>query len=297
MILDQFANAIFKRGNNHFLTAFHNHKLFTEVAIHENLRLGVLAYHKSIASAHSGVFPMGFITNGTIHSKFFDSGIEFGLFFTPTRRVYGFGVQQRFGRFRFPTTAIKFKMGIQGILDGDLSYKQLQFLQNYPLRLSKFGILDVSLEAGKSFNLVPLPLLFPVPANQTFSLEKNTFALLNYYDYITDQYLNAHFEHHFNGFVMNRLPLVKKLNLRFLATFRIAYGTLSESYMDYLVTDLKLQAPDQNPYFEYSVGLENLGLGQLRFFRLDCIWRGPHRFVNGPQSPKFGVRLSVKPTF
>lgn len=297
LILDQFANAIFKRGNNHFLTAFHNHKLFTEVAIHENLRLGVLAYHKSIASAHIGVFPMGFITNGTIHSKFIDSGMEFGLFFTPTRRVYGFGVQQRFGRFRFPTTAIKFKMGIQGILDGDLSYKQLQFLQNYPLRLSKFGILDVSLEAGKSFNLVPLPLLFPVPANQTFSLEKNTFALLNYYDYITDQYLNAHFEHHFNGFVMNRLPLVKKLNLRFLATFRIAYGTLSESYMDYLVTDLKLQAPDRNPYFEYSVGLENLGLGQLRFFRLDCIWRGPHRFVNGPQSPKFGVRLSVKPTF
>ena len=67
--------------------------------------------------------------------------------------------------------------------------------------------------------------------------------------------------------------------------------------MDYLVTDLKLQAPDRNPYFEYSVGLENLGLEQLRFFRLDCIWSGPHRSVNGPQSPKFGVRLSVKPTF
>ena len=35
--------------------------------------------------------------------------------------------------------------------------------------------------------------------------EKNTFTLLNYYDYITDQYLNAYFEHHFNGFVMNSL--------------------------------------------------------------------------------------------
>ena len=144
---------------------------------------------------------------------------------------------------------------------------------------------------------MPLPLLFPVPANQTFSLEKNTFALLNYYDYITDQYLNAHFEHHFNGFVMNRLPLLKKLNLRFLATFRIAYGTLSESYKDYLVTDLKLRAPDQKPYFEYGIGLENLGLGQVRFFRLDFIWRGPHKSLNGPQSPEFGVRLSVKPTF
>tara|TARA_B100002019_G_C21220798_1_gene574617 strand:- start:964 stop:1416 length:453 start_codon:yes stop_codon:yes gene_type:complete len=147
-------------------------------------------------------------------------------------------------------------MGFSGILNGDLNYKQFQFLQNYPLILSKFGILDATLEAGKSFDLVPLPLLFPVPANQTFSLEKNTFALLNYYDYITDQYFNAHFEHHFNGFVMNRLPLLKKLNLRFLATFRIAFGTLSESYQDYLSTNLKLRAPDQKPYFEYGIGLE-----------------------------------------
>lgn len=297
LILDQFANAILKRGDNHYLTAFHNHKLMTEVAIHKNLRLSVLAFHKSVASAHSGVFPMGFLTNRTIHSKFIDSGLEVGLRLTPTRRVYGFGVQQRFSRFRFPTTAIKVKMGFSGILNGDLNYKQFQFLQNYPLRLSKFGILDATLEAGKSFDLVPLPLLFPVPANQTFSLEKNTFALLNYYDYITDQYFNAHFENHFNGFVMNRLPLLKKLNLRFLATFRIAFGTLSESYQDYLSTNLKLRTPDQKPYFEYGIGLENLGLGQVRFFRLDFIWRGPHKSLNGPQSPEFGLRLSVKPTF
>lgn len=109
----------------------------------------------------------------------------------------------------FPRLPSNLKWEISGILDGDLGYKQLRFLQNYPIGLSKFGILDATIEAGKSFDLVPLPLLFPVPSNQTFSLEKNTFALLNYYDYITDQYLNAHFEHHFNGFVMNRLSLLK----------------------------------------------------------------------------------------
>ena len=297
LILDQFANAILKRGDNHYLTAFHNYRFMTEVAIHKNLRLSVTAFHNNIESAHTGLFPMGFVTNRTIQSKFKDAGLEVGLRFTPNRRVYGFGVQQRFGRFRFPTTALHFKMGTSGILNGDFEYKQLQFLQNYPLRLSKFGILDVTMEAGKSFDRVPLPLLFPVPANQTFSLEKNTFALLNYYDYITDQYLNAHFEHHFNGLIMNRLPLLKKLNLRLLATFRVAYGTLSDFYKDFLVTNLELQAPDENPYYEYGIGLENLGLGQVRFFRLDLIWRGPHRSLNGPQSPELGFRLSVRPTF
>lgn len=57
LILDQFANAILKRGENHYLTAFYNHKLMTEVAIHKNLRFNLLAYYKSVASAHSGVFP------------------------------------------------------------------------------------------------------------------------------------------------------------------------------------------------------------------------------------------------
>ena len=172
LILDQFANAILKRGEIHYLTAFHNHKLMTEVAIHKNLRLNLLAYHKSVASAHSGVFPMGYVIDRKIQSKFKDVGVEATMRFTPTRRVYGFGVQQRFGRFRFPTTAIKFKMGTSGILDGDLGYKQLQFLQNFPIRLSKFGILDATIEAGKSFDLVPLPLLFPVPSNQTFFTRK-----------------------------------------------------------------------------------------------------------------------------
>ena len=84
----------------------------------------------------------------------------------------GFGVCQRFGRFRFSTTAIKFKMGNSGILESDLSYKQVQFLQNYPIKLSKFDFLDVTVEVGKSFDLVTLPMLFPVPSNQTFQSRK-----------------------------------------------------------------------------------------------------------------------------
>jgi hypothetical protein len=125
LLLDQFANAILKRGDNHFLTSFENHSLFTEVAFHENLPLSLLAYHKKVASAHSGLFPMGYLSDQTIKSNYDDVGVEASLYFTPTRRVYGYGVQQRFGRFRYPTTALKFKIGISGFLDCDLKYKQL----------------------------------------------------------------------------------------------------------------------------------------------------------------------------
>ena len=82
-----------------------------------------------------------------------------------------------------------------------------------------------------------------------------------------------------------------------MATFRIAYGTLSPAYNDHLITDLKLKALDQGQYFEYGIGLENLGLGQARIFCLDYIWQGLHKSLNGPRSLEFGVRLSVKPTF
>ena len=63
-------------------------------------------------------------------------------------------------------------MGNSGILESDLSYKQVQFLQNYPIKLSNFDVLDATVEVGKSFDLVPLTMLFPVPSNQTFHSRK-----------------------------------------------------------------------------------------------------------------------------
>jgi len=95
---------------------------------------------------------------------------------------------------------------------------------------------------------------------------------------------------------MNRLPYIKELNSA-LMTFRMAYGSLSNANKVLLDTQLGIQSPDQKPYYEYGFGFENLGLGQVRFFRLDFIWRSQYQALNGPQSPLMGVRVAFRPTF
>ena len=297
LVFDPFADALFKRGNNYFRTDVQDFKVLTDYAITKNLHLSTLWYLRDIASADPDRFSIGYRVGADTKNEYVDSGFEFRMIFTPKRKVFGYGVFQRFGNNLYPSTIIKLKKGVAGFIGSNLNYMQIQLTQNYPIKLSKFGILDATIEAGKSFDKVPLPSLFSVPANQTFSLEKNTFSLLSYYDFVTDTYFNTHIEHHFNGFITNRLPYVKELKIRLLITFRMAYGSLSNANKVLLDTQLGIQSPDQKPYYEYGFGFENLGLGQVRFFRLDFIWRNQYQALNGTQSPEMGVRVAFRPTF
>ena len=120
---------------------------------------------------------------------------------------------------------------------------------------------------------------------------------MNYYDFVTDTYLSGHFEHHFNGFILNRMPLIKYLKLRSLVTFKTVYGTISDENIAINKSNITYAAPTDKLYYEYGVGFENIGYGDIRPLRVDFIWRGKHTSVNGLPSPKFAVRIGIKAGF
>jgi hypothetical protein len=70
-----------------------------------------------------------------------------------------------------------------------------------------------------------------------------SFQGLPYYEYSTDsQYASGHFVHHFGGWFINKVPLLRKLKLG-------EYAGLNTLYV-----------PGKLPYTEYIFGLERLGL-------------------------------------
>ncbi len=92
--------------------------------------------------------------------------------------------------------------------------------------------------------------------NQTIFGNPNTymssFFLLPYYQYsTTGSYFEAHYQHRFNGFIFDKIPLLKKL------------GATEVIKVSYLTT------PDLKNYTEYSLGLDRLGWGLFKIFRLD----------------------------
>lgn len=79
------------------------------------------------------------------------------------------------------------------------------------------------------------------------------FGLLNYYNYSTNSdYAQVHLQHDFKGFILGKIPGLNKLNYD-------------------LILSGKALFTERNPYFEASAGIDNIGFGKFRPFRVDYV--------------------------
>jgi len=190
---------------------------------------------------------------------------------TPGRKTSGYGVERNVvNEEDFPTLFLNYSLGVKEVFNSDFDYKKLQFFYNQPLLIGGFGRSNISLEAGKTFDAVPLGLLSVVPGNQTYFSMYNSFPTLDFYEFVTDSYSAIHIDHNFNGRLFSRIPLLRELNLRELVGFRAVYGDISQASKDLDASDLPLVAPDNDPFYEYSLGIGNI----LKVMRFDVHFRG-----------------------
>ncbi|MFZ1704002.1 MAG: DUF5686 and carboxypeptidase regulatory-like domain-containing protein [Saprospiraceae bacterium] len=92
---------------------------------------------------------------------------------------------------------------------------------------------------------------------------QNMFQLLPFYTYSTNEYYFAtHWKHHFNGFIMDKIPLLKKTSFKTLVSANHLYN------------------PVQKNYFEVGVGIENILLAQLPLGSVEYFWSWSTSFPN-----------------
>lgn len=295
---EKTTNFIIARGENYYLTRNKKLQGVINYDLANNVRFSVFGTYQNLASASETDFLIAYRnpkTGELLHQydNFYTGG---ELTFTPGRKVFGYGVEQRYGKKFFSTYTLKYSKGVEGIGHSNFDYDKLQLLACKPIPLFGYGILHAAVEAGKVLGTAPLIALAPTPANQSYSSAPQTFALLDYYDFITDSYINGYFEHHFDGFLFNRIPFVQKTRFKSLLFARFAYGTLSEKNKRANLTNIVFNSPEKL-YWEYGFGIENIGLGNFRFIRVDFVWRNDFNDVNGVRNPKFGIRLGIVPSF
>ena len=293
-------NLLINRGINAFISKLEKNSVMINYGVHNNFKIiGSSTIQNITSAADPSIFNINYSTDGgaTVQSKITDFNSSIALVYTPKRFVYGFGVEQRFGTNLYTTYTLKLNKGFSGIMGSQFNYNKIQFGFQKPIVLSNFGILDFYFEAGKTFGAVPLPLLDAVPSNQGYSTVPKTFILLDYFDKITDTYAMAHFNHHFNGLIFNRIPYLKKLNLREVAFYRGILGSISDENVALNKSLITYSAPSNKVYAEYGFGIENIGYGNFRPLRIDFVWRTDFVNVNSIVSPKFGVRFDFRPEF
>lgn len=196
----------------------------------------------------------------------------------------------------YPVLGLDLAMGVKGVFKNDYEFYRVVGSVNYDFPVSPFGKSNMVLTGGKIFGKVPYPLLKLHEGNATYFYDPYAFSCMNYYEFASDKWLAFFWEHHFKGFFLGKIPLMKKLKWREVFVFKGLIGTVSDKNNGSLPdTKAVLLFPEgmtsvSKPYFEAGVGIENI----FRVFRIDAIWRLTHRESRpGQDVQNFAINFSV----
>jgi hypothetical protein len=199
----------------------------------------------------------------------------------------------------YPIFSLNYTRGVKNFFGGENNYDKLLARVDKHIYLSVFGFLDVWGEAGHIFGQVPFPLLNIHRANQTYAYDIDSYNLMNFLEFVSDDYQAIGLDQHFQGFFFNKLPLFKKLKWREVVSFKALYGGLRDQNNPDLNPNL-YQFPrnedgvpitytfGNTPYIEGSVGIENI----FKFIRVDLVKR--FNYLDNPGVSEWGVRTRVK---
>ena len=281
------SSALFASGVNNQLTSVNLTTLGFEIEPFKNFIFQTNFTYRTLKSA-SNEFSLDYYTDLTqteIKSQVKQSEINLVAEFTPKRKTVGYGVDRLDVDFNYPRVFLSYSNGLKGVLDSDFDYQKLQFYYRQPTLIGGFGRLFTTFETGKIFGEVPLGLMGVIPGNQSWFVIENTYNLLDYYDFVADEYASLHLEHHFNGRLFSRIPYLRKLNLREIIGIKGVYGTVSDENIRLNASGLTYIAPE-DIYWEYHAGIGNI----FKVLRIDFAWRGS--YIEMPDARKFAVRAS-----
>lgn len=200
------------------------------------------------------------------------------------------------GANRWPIITLRYTRGISGILGSDFDYEKLRLSVYKRIRFGPLGVGYMTMSGEYIFDHLPYTLLSVHLGNQTPIYTYVTYNLMNYGEFISDRYAELFYSHHMEGFLLNRVPLIRKLKWRFVGSARVLYGGLSQGNRSLIAettsSGAAIELPGNlevnKPYVELGYGVENI----FKFFRVDFVHR--LSYLDNPEARKFGVFVSFQ---
>jgi hypothetical protein len=199
---------------------------------------------------------------------------------------------------QYPIFSLQYIAGFKGLFGGNYSYQDINLSIFKRFYLSTFGYTDVTLSGTYVAGKLPFPLLSILPANQTYIYQPDSYNLMNFLEFVSDHYVGMDVEHHFNGFIFNKVPLLKKLKWREILTAKLLYGGLRPendptndlSLMKFPMINGQVStfALGNQPYIEAGFAIGNI----FKFARVDLIER--FSYLDHPLVPRYGIRFQLK---
>ncbi len=191
------------------------------------------------------------------------------------------------GMLKYPTLELHVAYGVPGLLNSDYEYTKVIARSYKRWQLGVAGWMRTTLEGGRIFGTLPYPLLTIHSGNETFYLDDLSFNTMNFFEFISDRYVQLFAEHHFEGLFFNRIPLLRRLKWREVATFKAVAGDLDRKHSDELLFLDGMYSLYNGPFMEASAGVENI----LKVLRFDVIWR--LRYNDHPRTAPWALRAKL----
>ena len=191
---------------------------------------------------------------------------------------------------KYPIVTLDVMGTVKGMLN-DYGYVRTELTADYRLPLPPAGHSRFTVNAGFITGTVPYPFLKLHAGNSSYIFSRTSFSCMNYYEFASDRWVELFYEHNFGGFFLGHIPLLKKLDLREVFSFKCAWGSLSGRNNGKLGSPYAQDAPMlfpsgmdslEKPYSEVGFGITNI----LNVLRVDAIWRLTHRYVDLPDGTR-----------
>ncbi len=181
-----------------------------------------------------------------------------------------------------PIYEIRFGQSVKGLFQGEYQYSKLNASIRQQIRIPRFGQLNYMIYGGKiwSKNGLPFMLLELHPGNEIYYYSKESFNLMNRFEYFSDRFAGINIEHNIEKKLLNLVPFMRKSTIRQFWNFKTVWGNLDRNSRLLNRTDFgdyRLRSLNDNFYTEIGTGFDNIA----HFFRVDLVWRiNPNQRIN-----------------
>ena len=212
--------------------------------------------------------------DGTLLDNIKTADIKLGFRYAPRETFINSKQQRQPINKDAPIITLEHTIGMDGFLGGQYNYNMTEATVFKKFWLpGACGSIEAYLKGGAQWNKVPFPMLFTPQSNLSYFVQFDSwsFNMLRNMEFLNDRYVSLLINWSFDGKILNRIPLLKKMKLREYVGFKMLYGHLTDKNNPFVSTNdndlFRFPTRDGNytsfvmgnkPYMELSVGISNI---------------------------------------
>lgn len=285
----------FKRMPSDLITYRRLAKLEYNLELRNNFSMGIELRHEIQEATRWVPFRR---TDGVCDDKFTQAALKIALRYAPGEKFVQGATTRKPINMDAPVFLLTHEFGPKGALGADFTLNKTELSIQKRFWFSAFGYTDVILKGGMIWSKVLFPALLWQNANISYTIQPESYTLLNPMEFAMDKFASLDLTYYMNGLIFNRIPLINKLKLREIFTFKGFMGHLSRKNNPEYDPGL-YEFPESSstvvmgrkPYMEIGVGIDNI----LTILRVDYVWRLTYR--ERPGIDKSGLRVSLHFSF